>query len=921
MVQRFLRRMVVCTALMAPFFAPAQTMGVPVSHTLSIRDVSPSHAAPGDYITIVFTEPIGEARVTFGEAAAEVKSNVAGVLYVRVPNLEAGQTPPIYIATSRGSAAYVGFSVAAGASSPAPQHQRVVTPSAASRQQPSLLNRVKEWIEPVMPGVAAVAIAIGAAEVWRAWHERRRLRAELDQARFVNESARSDFALPESADGSGAIPDVPKELVQICASGNCLLFAGPGLAAQAGCPTRFEALERLVRVADLNERVRQEMLHALRNGQTQVTTDVLVAKMPRWELISQLMFMYVYGAVDQSEAHRLLGRMPFAGVLTTGWDNLLRDAFLFRKPVLINGDADARRPPKPNDFYVARLHGDLLDESSVVFSAAEARDTLSDRPALAKFVGAEVVLRPVFFVGMSLSGIEEFFTNFRFRARSTLPMYALVPFAPFWEAQRERFAAQYGVQLIGYQAAPGHPAFATFISNLGRAVGAADPRRRMEQVSPRLARVRLTNIGAFETLDLKLNNGWNLILGNNGSGKSTILRAIGLGLCGDDSAALAAGQRLLRQDASTGAIELTVGDVVYETVLRRERKGKRVTVSGSLTPLQQRDWAVLGFPPLRGVSTSNPAGPARVGSPDPEIADVLPVIRGGIDSRLDSIKQWLVNIDVNSDTEGPLSKLTASRNRRLRDSFFSLLNNLVPGQSIRFGHVDRETWQAYVVTEDGEIPIDDVSQGMGSMLGWAGTLLQRLYEIHGEAEKPAHSPALVLIDEIDAHLHPEWQQKLVDIVKHEFPNLQVVATSHSPLIVAGMRQDELLIAARDPENGRVAVSRSLINPVGLRADQVLTTPLFGLQTTRSPEVARKIREYADLFGRPALSPDEKARLEELKKSLSGILLQGETQAERDVEQAADAATAETTSWLVESAGASSPDAKEKLRKALREGDL
>src|SRR6185295_15187693 len=130
-------------------------------------------------------------------------------------------------------------------------------------------------------------------------------------------------------------------------------------------------------------------------------------------------------------------------------------------------------------------------------------------------------------------------------------------------------------------------------------------------------------------------------------------------------------QRLLRQDAATGKIELTVGEVAYETTLRRDQRTRRVIISGALTPLQKRDWVVLGFPPLRGISVTNPPGPTLGGSPDPQVEDLIPVITGGFDTRLDSLKQWLVNLEVNSS--GSVARDVAARNRRLRESFFELL--------------------------------------------------------------------------------------------------------------------------------------------------------------------------------------------------------------------------------------------------------
>ena len=85
-------------------------------------------------------------------------------------------------------------------------------------------------------------------------------------------------------------------------------------------------------------------------------------------------------------------------------------------------------------------------------------------------------------------------------------------------------------------------------------------------------------------------------------------------------------------------------------------------------------------------------------------------------------------------------------------------------------------------------------------MGWVGILLQRLYETPLTVP-PLDRYALVLIDEIDAHMHPSWQRSLVDTLKELFPNVQFIATTHSPLIVAGLEKSEIYTIRREGETG------------------------------------------------------------------------------------------------------------------------
>ena len=339
-----------------------------------------------------------------------------------------------------------------------------------------------------------------------------------------------------------------------------------------------------------------------------------------------------------------------------------------------------------------------------------------------------------------------------------------------------------------------------------------------ESRMPRLDEIKLTNIGPFDAFEIKLHArktgeaakggpSWNILLGNNGCGKSTVLRAVALGLCGDDREAREAGARLLKTGTASGAIELKFGDRMYKTTLKSDPSGGSVLVQSGLTPLQVGRWVALGFAALRGASSKNPSGPGADGRPEPLVRDVLPLLVSNVDWRFDSIKQWIVNTDTKARRDdAPAAE--KQKARKMLDTFFRVQRAFVPGLGVplEFSHVDK-SFTIHVKTSDGVVPIDQLSQGTGSVLGWVGTLLQRMYEIYPNSSAPENEPALVLIDEIDAHMHPEWQHALVGAVRKVFPNVQVVATTHSALIVGDLSAGEVTVLRRDEETGKIRCCR------------------------------------------------------------------------------------------------------------------
>jgi AAA domain, putative AbiEii toxin, Type IV TA system len=361
-----------------------------------------------------------------------------------------------------------------------------------------------------------------------------------------------------------------------------------------------------------------------------------------------------------------------------------------------------------------------------------------------------------------------------------------------------------------------------------------------------------------------------LLLGDNGVGKSTVLRAIALVLCGDDSRALIEGGQLLSAGAQRGFVQLTVGSDAYRTELVRDTSGGvHVNVGNRVAPLKAGRWVILAFPPLRGISMDNPKGPTTEGSSVPVIEDVLPILVGQTDARLSSLKQWLVNLDVRSKTDGGISSEEADKNQKLRDHFFRVVNAFVPGADIEFAGVDRQTWQVHVTSHGAKIGIAQLSQGTNSILGWVGTLLQRIYEIHGHDKDIKLQSAVVLIDEIDAHLHPDWQRRIVGALSEQFHAVQFIATTHSPLIVGELEQYQVYRMEQQLE-GEVVAARPTHPLKGLGVAGLLTSDMFGLSSTLDQKTQALLERQRALSASEELTEADKVKLEELNGQLEGL---------------------------------------------------
>jgi len=227
------------------------------------------------------------------------------------------------------------------------------------------------------------------------------------------------------------------------------------------------------------------------------------------------------------------------------------------------------------------------------------------------------------------------------------------------------------------------------------------------------------------------------------------------------------------------------------------------------------------------------------------VDDLLPLIQGDVDPRLDKLKQWIVNLDYQGVKGATRGTNQDDRSRSLIQRLFDLIGTVAEGMTLEYVDVDERN-RIIVRTGDGtEIPLEALSQGVISLVGWVGILMQRLYEVFDQDKDPLQRYALVLMDEIDAHMHPLWQRKLINHLKDTFPNAQFIATTHSPLVVGGMAATQVTRFARD-EQGKTVILP--IEPGMLLGytHQVLTSLLFGLPTTIDDTTERKRDEYYEL---------------------------------------------------------------------------
>lgn len=145
-------------------------------------------------------------------------------------------------------------------------------------------------------------------------------------------------------------------------------------------------------------------------------------------------------------------------------------------------------------------------------------------------------------------------------------------------------------------------------------------------------------------------------------------------------------------------------------------------------------------------------------------------------------------------------------------------------------------------TDFGWIRLRDLGYGYQTMLAWVLDLVRRMFERYPESPNPIREPSIVLVDEIDLHLHPEWQRKIISHLTKYFPNTQFIVTAHSPLVVQSAERINLVLL--DKEGDHVTIRQPKIPTYqGWSLEEILTE-LMGLgERTHSEKYLELIRQF------------------------------------------------------------------------------
>ena len=395
----------------------------------------------------------------------------------------------------------------------------------------------------------------------------------------------------------------------------------------------------------------------------------------------------------------------------------------------------------------------------------------------------------------------------------------------------------------------------------------------------RIRKVTIRNFRAIESLELALHPELTVLFGPNRSGKTSVLRAI--------PRAVEACMARFRDDPPFPADtdDFRAGDGTPFIRLDFDGRGP-ISIRGDR---QKKVWKPPEDQVLLPVEPSADAGTGqlrmnlavfygteRAIGPMPQLDSEA--LRAEL-RRMDAFDDaFSMNADFRRLLEWFQSReyqeFTEQRDRRdhdfrlhdlsaVRDAICAMLEG-VSNPRFRF-----DPWR-FVVDEaasnDGkrEISLDQLSGGYRMVLGLAGDLAWRLAQAYPEHPRPLELPMVALIDEVELHLHPAWQQRILEDLRRTFPNIQFVVSTHSPQVLSTVRPEQIVALQRDGD--RIVPGPPDGPTYGAASGDVLSR-VMGVDQRPENEFREKLDAYQRLVDR-GQGDGPKAR--DLRKQLDAL---------------------------------------------------
>lgn len=359
--------------------------------------------------------------------------------------------------------------------------------------------------------------------------------------------------------------------------------------------------------------------------------------------------------------------------------------------------------------------------------------------------------------------------------------------------------------------------------------------------------LEINGIGGIENISIDFNDHMNFICGPNGIGKTTLLECVAHSFSASQSNILKRNVSFDRGNFSS-TIEIDGSNIQSNVVITDFEPNKPSNISG----LHQHSPKLLSLK----VSRTFQYQPLNAVGKDVEKNARTSFQEAMMGLNINEVKNWFVNRYLYSAHKDALTQ-EQMNNFELAKQSFSLLN-----KDFVFSKVLASSNEIMIHTPNGEIYYEYLSSGFKSCLSIIFGIIKDIELRFKEPSINANEfDGIILIDELELHLHPEWQSKIAKILVQIFPQAQFITATHSPHILQSANPDEIIALTID--NGKVC-QRNLdgrkYGYQGWTVEEILTD-VMGMSDTRTDEYYQELSKFENAINQDDFLTAELAYVE------------------------------------------------------------
>lgn len=333
----------------------------------------------------------------------------------------------------------------------------------------------------------------------------------------------------------------------------------------------------------------------------------------------------------------------------------------------------------------------------------------------------------------------------------------------------------------------------------------------------KLFSVNIRDYGLINDLSIEIKNKknqWIFLTGENGSGKTNLLRAMATTL----------GNRMLsKNELEENPNFKVIANFIYKNKLQEYNRIGNGEVKGKRKPYIQ---GLAMYGPYRLDMVVDKMNKAKFKKELNKEESFKSLFKVGTP---------LLSIDKQFEFWRSGSKreknLFQKREYYIKSLIIDVVSNLV---DIRFTIENNKKNTKYIFTNDQNqeysLVWEKLSSGTKSTIAMLGDILIRLFNQQSDILDPAELRGIVIIDEIDVHLHPKAQKDLVINLSRTFPNIQFIVSSHSPIPFIGAPEESVFITVERDQNNNIKATILDIDISNLLPNTILSSPIFGFDS-------------------------------------------------------------------------------------------